>query len=96
MLVLSLGHLVACVNECFGHFLHSLIENIQSSIDEGFPKNTMSHIRCYTWGVFTCLILASIVTILVSIVMILTSIEPILEKCFHLQMQYLRVLSQHL
>ena len=36
-------------------------------------------------GVFTCSILASIVTILVSIVIILTSIEPILEKYVHLQ-----------
>ena len=38
-------------------------------------------------GVFTCSILASIVTILVSIVIILTSIEPILEKYGHLQVQ---------
>ena len=36
-------------------------------------------------GVFTCSILASIVSILVSIEIILTSIEPILEKCVHLQ-----------
>ena len=43
-------------------------------------------------GVFTCSILASIVTILVSIVIILTSIQPILEKCVHLQVQYLQVL----
>ena len=33
-----------------------------------------------SWGVFTCSILASIVTILVSIVVILMNIEPILEK----------------
>ena len=33
-----------------------------------------------TKGVFTCSILASIVTILISIVVILTSIDPILEK----------------
>ena len=36
--------------------------------------------NCWTWGLFTCSILASIVAILVSIEMILTSIEPILEK----------------
>ena len=41
----------------------------------------------YTKGLFTCSILASIVSILVSIVVILTSIEPILEKCGHLQVQ---------
>ena len=35
----------------------------------------------FSMGVFTCSILASIVTILVSIVVIPTSIEPILEKC---------------
>ena len=35
-------------------------------------------------GLFTCSILASIVTILVSIVVLLTSIDPILEKCVHL------------
>ena len=38
----------------------------------------------------------SVVTILVNIVVILTSIDPILEKRVHLQVQYLRVLSQHL
>ena len=47
-------------------------------------------------GVFTCSILASIVTILVSIVAILASIDPILEKCVHLQVQYSQVLSQYL
>ena len=47
------------------------------------------------WGVFTCSILASIVTILVRIVVILKSIEPILEKCVHLQVLYSRVLSQY-
>ena len=31
-------------------------------------------------------------TILVGIVVILTSIDPILEKCVHLQVQYLQVL----
>ena len=36
-------------------------------------------------GLFTCSILASIVSILVSIEIILTSIEPILKKCVHLQ-----------
>ena len=41
-------------------------------------------------GVFTCSILASIVTLLLSIVVILTSIDPILEKCGHLLVQYLR------
>ena len=49
-----------------------------------------------TRGVFTCSILASIVTILVSIAVILTSFDPILEKCGHLQVQYSRVLSQYL
>ena len=34
-------------------------------------------------NVFTCSILASIMTILVSIVIIPMSIEPILEKCVH-------------
>ena len=38
---------------------------------------------CNALGVFTCLILTSIVTILVNIVVILTSFEPILEKCDH-------------
>ena len=47
-------------------------------------------------GVFTCSILASIVTILLSILATLMSIEPILEKCGHMQMQYSRVLSQYL
>ena len=46
-------------------------------------------------GVFTCSILASIVTILVSIVVILMSIEPILEKCGHLQVEYPQVLSEY-
>ena len=54
------------------------------------------HFRNFSRGVFTCSILASIVTILISIVVILTSIDPILEKCGHLQVQYSRVLSQHL
>ena len=47
-------------------------------------------------GVFTCSILTSIVTILVSIVVKITSIKPILEKCVHLQVQYLRLMSQYL
>ena len=38
-----------------------------------------------TWGVFTCSILANIVTILVSIVIMLTCIDIVLEKCVHLQ-----------
>ena len=42
-------------------------------------------------GVFTCSILAGIVTILVSIMVTLTSIEPMLEKCGHLW-QYLEIL----
>ena len=50
----------------------------------------------WTNGVFTCSIIASIVTILVSIAVILSSIEPILEKCVHQQVQYLQVLSQYL
>ena len=44
------------------------------------------HLKCdirMSYAVFTCSILASIVTILVCIVVILTSIDQILEKCFH-------------
>ena len=60
-------------------------------------KYTFSSVRLpKSKGVFTCSILASIVTILISIVVILPSIEPILEKCGHLQVQYSQVLSQYL
>ena len=45
------------------------------------PKITSNFPKKISSGVFTCSILASIVTILESIVVILTSIDPILEKC---------------
>ena len=38
MLVLSLVHLVVCVNECFGHFLHSLIENTTKDLNSQSMK----------------------------------------------------------
>ena len=48
-------------------------------------KIGMQLLVTYTWGLFTCSILASIVAILVSIEIIPTSIVPMLEKCVHLQ-----------
>ena len=58
------------------------------------PKITSNFPKKISSGVFTCSILASIVTILESIVVILTSIDPILEKCGYMQVQYSQVLSQ--
>ena len=43
-------------------------------------------------GVFTCSILASIVTILIRIVIILLSIEPILEKCVEISASIVTIL----
>ena len=69
--------------ECKSYTLYSHSWPFQSDKKVWVPK-----------GVFTCSVLASIVTILVSIVVILTSIDPILEKCGHLQVQYSQVFGQ--
>ena len=71
------------------------MQNIFRIIQSGGAHTSTGKQKCFyhlTKGVFTCSILASIVTILIIIVIILTSIDPILEKCVHLQVQYSRVL----
>ena len=61
---------------------------------QGISQKSLYAFTLKSKGVFTCSILARIMTIFVSIVARLTSIEPILEKCVHLQVQYSLVISQ--
>ena len=93
-------HLYQCILFC-AHALHtstfislfSTYHYLSTTFEKGLlsrkTRVPYKYVRkIHTWGVFTCSILASIVTILISIVLILTSIEPILEKCVHLQVLY--------
>ena len=61
---------------------------------KGISQKSLHAFTLKSKGVFTCSILARIMTIFVSIVARLTSIEPIFEKCVHLQVQYSLVISQ--